>query len=128
MARLNVNGKVVEVGVPNMAVSRVTAGRCTPRPSGPVGIVALRISGKEKIMVFCLFCHWTKVEPGTNCPNCNTYMPKASSAPRGTYPGRLRRPSPSRRLDPSASGLMTTANSPRRGHHRQEAPAASDHE
>jgi hypothetical protein len=78
-------------------------------------------------MVFCLFCHWTKVEPGTNCPNCNTYMPKSSSAPRDTYPSRLRRPSPSRRLDPSAPGLLT-ANGPRRRHRRHEAPAASGHE
>jgi hypothetical protein len=29
-------------------------------------------------MIFCLFCHWRKVEPGTNCPRCNTYMPKAA--------------------------------------------------
>ncbi len=36
-------------------------------------------SGQETRMVPCQFCHWTKVEPGTNCPTCNTYMPQASA-------------------------------------------------
>jgi hypothetical protein len=39
-------------------------------------------------MVFCRFCHWTKVELGTNCPRCNTYMPKESDG-RGSWQGRF---------------------------------------
>jgi len=41
-------------------------------------------------MVFCQFCHWTKVEPGTNCPRCNTYAPAAAPASRHEARGHRR--------------------------------------
>ena len=43
-------------------------------------------------MMFCPFCHWTKVEPGNNCPKCNTYMPKSPSIGHDTREPHVRRP------------------------------------
>jgi len=47
-------------------------------------------------MMFCPFCHWTKVEPGNNCPKCNTYMPKSPSIEHNTREPYGRRPSAAR--------------------------------
>jgi hypothetical protein len=47
-------------------------------------------------MMFCAFCHWTKVEPGNNCPKCNTYMPKSSSIGLDTREPNVRPPSAAR--------------------------------
>ena len=47
-------------------------------------------------MMFCLFCHWTKVEPGNNCPKCNTYMPTSPSIGHDTREPSGRRPSAAR--------------------------------
>ncbi len=47
-------------------------------------------------MLFCPFCHWTKVEPGNNCSKCNTYMPKSPSIAQDTREPCMRRPSAAR--------------------------------
>jgi hypothetical protein len=70
-------------------------------------------------MVFCLFCHWTKVEPGTNCPNCNTYMPKPSAVPRDTPDRNLRRSLSLRRREASTGGLLVAVGPARRGRTRE---------
>jgi len=68
-------------------------------------------------MVFCRFCHWTKVEPGTNCPRCNTYMPRESSDGHGSRPGRFGLPSVRRRAAaPSKTPAANVNRAPETGH------------
>jgi hypothetical protein len=68
-------------------------------------------------MVFCRFCHWTKVEPGRNCPRCNTYMPKESSDGGGSRPSRFGRSSVRRRAAAEKEILAAKVNRiPEAGH------------
>jgi hypothetical protein len=70
--------------------------------------------GQEvKRVVFCRFCHWTKVEPGTNCPKCNTYMPPESRGGRGSWQRSfslrsVRRRSPARIKTPAPTAPRTS--------------------